>query len=157
MPRVALDTNVLVYAEGLQRTAADEPKVALSRQLLRALVASADPPILVVQALAELTHVLIRRGGVPAPEAAARVRRVAGVGEVRPVTPETLDAALDLAASHNLQIFDALILAAAADARCDLLLSEDLHDGFVWRGAQVVNPFSPGPDRRVARLVAARP
>jgi hypothetical protein len=34
-----------------------------------------------------------------------------------------------------------MILSAAADARCRLLLSEDLQEGFTWRGVTVVNPF----------------
>ena len=49
--------------------------------------------------------------------------------------------ALDLAADHGLQIWDALILSVAADNRCRLLLSEDLQNGFTWRGVTVVNPF----------------
>jgi len=35
---------------------------------------------------------------------------------------------------------DAIILAAAADSGCRLLLSEDLQDGFSWRGVTVTNP-----------------
>jgi predicted nucleic acid-binding protein len=46
-----------------------------------------------------------------------------------------------------------LILAAAVEARCDLLLTEDLQDGFAWRGVVVSNPFGPAPDRRLARLM----
>ena len=33
-------------------------------------------------------------------------------------------------------------LAAAAEAGCRLLLSEDLQDGFTWSGVTVVNPFA---------------
>ena len=40
------------------------------------------------------------------------------------------------------QVFDAMILATAADANCDFLLSEDMHSGFVWQGCRVMNPFS---------------
>jgi predicted nucleic acid-binding protein len=49
--------------------------------------------------------------------------------------------ALDLAADHGLQIWDALILSVAEDNHCRLLLSEDLQKGFTWRGVTVVNPF----------------
>jgi len=65
------------------------------------------------------------------------------------------DAALDLASDHGVPIFDAVILAAAVEARCDLLLSEDFHDGFAWRGVVVTNPFGETPDPRLARLLAA--
>jgi predicted nucleic acid-binding protein len=63
-------------------------------------------------------------------------------------------AALDLAGDHGLQIYDSLILAAAVEARCDLLLTEDLQDGFAWRGVVVTNPFGPSPDSRLTRLLA---
>jgi predicted nucleic acid-binding protein len=33
------------------------------------------------------------------------------------------------------------MLSAAAVARCRLLLSEDLQEGFTWRGVTVTNPF----------------
>jgi predicted nucleic acid-binding protein len=52
-------------------------------------------------------------------------------------------AATDLASAHQLGIWDAVILSAAPDARCRLLLSEDLQDGLTWRGVTVANPFSP--------------
>jgi predicted nucleic acid-binding protein len=42
-------------------------------------------------------------------------------------------------------IWDALILAVAAENRCRLLLSEDFQAGFTWRGVTVVNPFAAQP------------
>ena len=50
--------------------------------------------------------------------------------------------AVELAITHRLGIWDALILSAAADAGCRLLLSEDLQDGFTWSGVTVANPFA---------------
>ena len=51
-------------------------------------------------------------------------------------------AAADLATDHQLGIWDAVILSAASQAGCRLLLSEDLQEGFTWGGVTVVNPFS---------------
>jgi predicted nucleic acid-binding protein len=51
-------------------------------------------------------------------------------------------AAMDLAVDHQLSVGDAVILAAAAEAGCRLVLSEDLHEGFTWRGLTVVNPVA---------------
>jgi predicted nucleic acid-binding protein len=48
-------------------------------------------------------------------------------------SPATLLAAADLAVSQ-FSILDAIILCAAADADCRVLLSEDMQDGFVWKG-----------------------
>jgi predicted nucleic acid-binding protein len=64
-------------------------------------------------------------------------------GYATPATTQaTMLAATDLAADHALSIWDAVILAAAADAGCRLLLSEDMQDGFSWRGLTVANPFA---------------
>ena len=50
--------------------------------------------------------------------------------------------AMDLVVDHRIGIWDALVLSAAADASCRLLLSEDLQDGFTWSGVTVTNPFA---------------
>lgn len=50
--------------------------------------------------------------------------------------------ATDLATDHNLRIWDAVVLSASAEAGCRLLLSEDLQEGFTWRGVTVTNPFA---------------
>ena len=153
--RIALDTNVLVYSEGIERAPGDAAKIDLSRRLMRGAAGAGERPVLAVQVLAELQHVLVRKGGVQRAEASARVRRVAAAGEILAATGVVFDGALDLATDHGLQIFDALILAAAAEARCDLLLSEDLQDGFGWRGVVVSNPFGDAPDARLTRLLKA--
>jgi predicted nucleic acid-binding protein len=61
---------------------------------------------------------------------------------VVPTLDRTLETALDLATEHRLQIFDAIILAASAEAGCRMLLTQDMQDGFVWRGMTVANPFA---------------
>jgi len=38
LPRLALDTNVVVYSEGLEREPADQAKIILSRTLIEAIV-----------------------------------------------------------------------------------------------------------------------
>jgi hypothetical protein len=49
---------------------------------------------------------------------------------------------MELVAGHRLSFWDAIMLVAAADAGCRLLASEDMRDGFTWRGVTVCN--SPG-------------
>ena len=51
-------------------------------------------------------------------------------------------AAVDFSTDHQLGIWDAVILSAAAEAGCRLLLSADLQQGFTWKGVTVTNPFS---------------
>ena len=55
---------------------------------------------------------------------------------------EVMLTAVDLATRHQISIWDAVILSVATEAGCRLLLSEDLQQGFTWKGLTVTNPFS---------------
>lgn len=149
--RLAFDTNVMVYAEGVRQVNADAAKCALAVRLVDR--SAAETIVLPRQALAELHTVLVRKGAVTPAEASRRVRLWAENSMLVDTAGAVFDAALDLCDAHRLQIFDAIILAAAVEARCDLLLSEDLQDGFAWRGVVVTNPFGTAPDGRIARLL----
>lgn len=134
---VAIDTNVLAYAEGLN----DSAKRDAALTLLEAL--PAESTFLPVQALAELFHVLRRKARRSAGRASAAVLSWGDAFPLIESSNDVLLAATDLAGVYGLGIWDAVILSAAADARCRLLLSEDLQNGFTWRGVTVVNPFRP--------------
>ena len=151
--RLALDTNILVYGEGVERAAKDVVKCAAAARMITAL--EDDLIVVARQTLAEFYRVLVRKDGQTPAEAAIRVRRWARRSHIVDTDAAVFEAALDLAIDHGVPIFDAVILAAAVEARCDLLLSEDFHDGFAWRGVVVTNPFGPAPDPRLARLLAA--
>jgi predicted nucleic acid-binding protein len=132
--KVALDTNILVYAEGID----DASREAIATEITDIL--PEDTTFLSVEVLAELFNVLVRRGR-SREEAASTTRNWEQTFVVVPTTRLLMGTALDLAARHRLKIWDALILAAAAEAGCGLLLSEDFQDGFVWNGVTVANPF----------------
>ena len=60
-----------------------------------------------------------------------------------PITAETHDAALRLAGQYGFHIYDALIVAAALEADCVTLYSEDLQSGQVIDGRLTIrNPFT---------------
>ncbi|CCE07197.1 PilT protein, N-terminal (fragment) [Bradyrhizobium sp. STM 3843] len=61
--------------------------------------------------------------------------------DARPLTTTTHSVALALARDHSLQFYDALIVAAALEAGCDTLFSEDLQHGRTLSGLTIVNPF----------------
>jgi predicted nucleic acid-binding protein len=61
--------------------------------------------------------------------------------------------ALDLVVDHRLQYWDALILSASAEAGATLVLSEDMQDGFVWRGLTVVNPYAANMHRKLVAVI----
>ena len=61
------------------------------------------------------------------------------------VDDSVLEDAWALQDRHSLSLWDALILAAAAAARCDRVLSEDLSDQHTYGDVTVVNPFHHDP------------
>jgi predicted nucleic acid-binding protein len=134
--RVALDTNVLAYAEGIN--GAERRDVALN--LVRRLPQEAT--VVPVQVLGELFNVLVRKGGKPRSDARDALLSWRDAFPVVETSPEVMLAAADLATDHQLAIWDAVILSAASHSGCRLLLSEDLQEGFTWGGITVVNPFS---------------
>ena len=95
-----------------------------------------------MQALGELFSVLVRKARWGKAKAG---KAILSWGDAFPLIESSSDvmlAATDLAGAHRLGVWDAVMLSAAADARCRLLLSEDLQEGFTWRGVTVTNPFS---------------
>ena len=134
---VALDTNVLAYAEGLNGSPMKQMALDLLEQL---------PPastLIPLQTLGELFSVLVRKAGRSRAEARAAILEWGDAFPLIETSSSVILMAGDLAVTHQLGFWDSTILSAAADARCRLLLSEDLHDGFTWGGVTVVNPFSP--------------
>lgn len=134
--KVALDTNVLAYAEGIN--SADKRDAAL--ELVRNLPQEAI--VIPVQVLGELFNVLVRKAGKSRADAREALLSWRDSFPVAETTSEAMLAATDLAIDHQLSIWDAVILAVASQAGCRLLLSEDLHDGFTWGGVTVVSPFA---------------
>jgi predicted nucleic acid-binding protein len=134
--RLALDTNVLAYAEGVNG--------GERRQLVLELLSRIEPELVVlpVQVLGELFNVLVRKAGRSRAEARSAIMSWRDAFAVADTTPEVLSAATDLATAHAVGIWDAVIVAVASRAGCRLLLTEDLHAGFVWGGVEIVSPFS---------------
>jgi predicted nucleic acid-binding protein len=64
--------------------------------------------------------------------------------DVVPLTADTHASALGLARDHGLSFHDALIVAAAIEAGCETLYSENMQHGRTFGGLVIVNPFVEG-------------
>lgn len=133
---VALDTNILACAEGVNGS--DRKRAALD--LVERL--TPETTLLPVQTLAELFNVLVKKAHRAPPAARDAVLSWGDAFPLIETSNEILAAACDLSADHRMNFWDAVIVAASADAGCRLLLSEDLQDGFTWSGVTVVHPFA---------------
>lgn len=147
--KVALDTNVLAYAAGID----DAERRDQANRLIRLL----DPTAVVFasQVSSELYNVLIKKGQLSRLEALTIVNRWSDLFELRSADRRTFSDALTLATDRDLQVWDAVVLATAAQTGCALLLSEDLQEGFAYRGVTVVNPFATVHHPLMVRLLAS--
>ncbi len=134
--RIALDTNILAYAEGVNGVEKRDMALELVRKLPQ------ESAVVPVQVLGELFNVLCRKAGKSRAEAREALLGWSDTFPVVETAPEVMMVAADLATDHRFGIWDALILSVSAQAGCRLLLSEDLQDGFTWGGVTVANPFA---------------
>jgi len=134
--RLALDTNILVYAEGVNGGPRQQESLDLISRLPR------GSTFIPVQVLGELFRVLVGKSPISPKAAQSRLADWQASFPLIETSPSVLSSAIDLAVQHKLRIWDAVILAAAAEAGCRLLLTEDMQDGFAWSGVTVANPFA---------------
>ena len=136
--REFVDANVLVYAfDASART-----KRAAAARLLERLWESGTG-CLSVQVLQEFFVTVTRKVAQPLSldEGADRVRELSAWKVFAPTADDVLGA-IALQKEAGLSFWDAMIVQAASESGCDVLWTEDLHDGQVLRGVRIRNPFA---------------
>ncbi|MCK6401729.1 MAG: PIN domain-containing protein [Sphaerotilus natans subsp. sulfidivorans] len=113
-----LDTNVVLYLLSGDPARADRAEALL-----------AQGGVVSVQVLNEFVSVAVRKLRLPWPDIREVLAAVRANCTVVPVTAEVHERALDLIEQHSLSVYDALIVAAALDAGCTTLWTEDMQDG----------------------------
>jgi predicted nucleic acid-binding protein len=101
--------------------------------------------VLPVQVVGELFRVLVRKARRTPADARLAVEGWQNLFGIEPTSSSAFASAMALASGHAIDIWDATIVAVAAETGCRLLLSEDLAEGFTWRGVTVANPFAAKP------------
>lgn len=128
------DTNVLIYA-----FAQNDPRSDAAEALLAA------GGLVSVQILNEFVAVAVRKLGMPwsdVLEALSAIRTLCP--SPVPLTVDTHESALRIAQQFGYRIYDSLVVAAALEAGCDTLYSEDMQHGQVIEALTIRNPFKPG-------------
>ena len=133
--RVALDTNLLAYAEGVN----GEDRKSAALLILREF--QEHELMIPVQALGELFAVLTRKAKRDAAEARRAVLAWSDTYALIETTPAVIIEAMEIVTTHRLSFWDSVMLAAAAQADCRMLITEDMQSGFLWRGVSIQNPF----------------
>jgi predicted nucleic acid-binding protein len=125
------DSNILIYAQEAG------PKGDSARALMT------QGGVISVQVVNEFANVMRRKYKRTWPEIEAAIADLLVVlDDVRPVNMQMHHMAMFLVREHNTSFYDALIIAAAIDAECEILFSEDLQDGRRFGDLLVVNPFA---------------
>ena len=128
--RAFLDTNVLVYAAVTRDVRSERARALLQTGVVWS-----------VGVLNEFVSAArkLRRSWEEILVALAYLEAICPVpGEL---TLGTHRLALGIAERYGYHIFDALVIAAALEASCDTLYSEDMQDGQRIRGVTIRNPF----------------
>jgi predicted nucleic acid-binding protein len=129
------DTNVLVYSQD-----AREPG---KREVARVMIGEAigaDAFVVSTQVLVEFYAVCVRRK-LLGPGRALGLVQLWSEHDTVSQTPELVMRGLALHQAHSISMWDALIVQAALDARCDVLWSEDLQHGRRFGNLEVHDPF----------------
>lgn len=140
--RPFVDINVL-----LTLISSDAAKATRAEALLGGHI------VVSVQVLNEFANVARRKHCLDWAELTQALADIRHFAEVRPVSIHTHEAGLRLSERYQLGLYDAMIAAAATEAGCDTLLSEDFHAEQVFDGRLTVrNTFAPnGPSRKLAK------
>jgi predicted nucleic acid-binding protein len=135
MPAKAFfDTNVLVYA-----VAENDPRSAQAEEVL------ASGGVVSVQILNEFVAVARRKISMSWNDVteALDAFRILCPSPLS-ITIEMHEAALEIAQEHGFNIYDALVVAAALEAGCTILYSEDFQDGQTIHGRATGGGMSEG-------------
>ena len=128
-----LDTSVLVYV-----LTADETRSSVAEELL------SQGATISVQVLNEFANVARRKLKMPWEEVEHTLHAIRAVcDEPVPVTLAVHEVGLRIAQRYRYSIYDSMLLAAAQQANCSLMYSEDMQDGQTIGNLTIRNPFRP--------------
>ena len=131
MPASFFDTNVLAYLASGDTAKAD-----------RAESVVAGGGSVSVQVLNELSNVARRKMQMSWADTHTLLAVLRNLLTVHPLTLETHEVGLRLAERYGFSVYDAMIAAAALDAGCDTLWSEDMQQGLkIEKRLRILNPF----------------
>lgn len=135
-----VDTNILMYAHDTAAGVKHQRAKTLVEELWQK-----RSGVVSTQVLQELCVNLRRKAAKPV--SVTTVREIIAdylAWEVVTNTGESILDALELEERYRISFWDALVVQAAEVSGSEVLYSEDLSDGQVYRGVRVVNPFITG-------------
>ena len=148
MTRVAIDSNILVYAEL-------EPGTAKGKRSADLILRAARDGVISAQALGEFLRFVQCRVPAAFEEAIRQAHIYQSVFLIPSTTDGTIKRASELARAHRLQVWDCVVCTASAQAGAKALLTEDMQDGHLVEGLRLINPFVAANALTIDALLAA--
>ncbi len=135
--KVFLDANILVYAH--DKDSGDKHSIAvkivndlwekrsgvLSNQILQEFYVGVTKKILKPIARSEAREII----------------RTYSCWSIKDISPMSIIRASEIEEKNRISFWDALVIVAAYEAKCEKILTEDLNSGQVIEGVLVENPF----------------
>jgi predicted nucleic acid-binding protein len=146
MTRVAIDSNILIYAEL-------EPESEKGRRSADLILRAAPDGVMAAQVLGEFLRFVQRRFPESLDAAIRQTHIYQTVFFVPPTTDLVVNKASELARAHRMQLWDCVVCAASVQAGAKALLTEDMQDGRVIDGLRLINPFSPANAQMIDALL----
>ncbi|MDR2674343.1 MAG: PIN domain-containing protein [Opitutaceae bacterium] len=132
--RYFVDSNVWIY-----QLSDDEPA---KKERAGESLASMRHKVISWQVVNEVCANLIRKKGRDEVFVRFAISFMLDSCELAAFSQEMLENASDLRARHSVSFWDSLVVAAALEAGCDFLVSEDMQDGKRFGALQVKNLFA---------------
>jgi len=126
-----LDTNVLLYL-----LSADTRKAETAESVLE------TGGVINIQVLNEFVNVCQRKLRMDWSDIRSTLSVIRAVCTIEPLTESVHDLGTNVCERYKLSVYDSMIVAAALEAGCTRLLSEDMHTGLHVEGQlKIENPF----------------
>jgi predicted nucleic acid-binding protein len=131
-----LDTNILFYSID----SSDLRKQEKARELIKSLILD-KRAVISTQVLQELYNVCTVKYKADKTATLHLIQNFSNMRTIQ-ITPALIINAINTNIKTQFSFWDSLILAAANEAECTTLYSEDLNNGQVVNGVTIVNPFT---------------
>lgn len=131
MSKTFVDSNVIIY---LFSTDKHKKGIALSLLSTEYLIST--------QVINENVNVCLKKLKLSKAEAFAHGNKLITTYQIASILPSTISKAFQICLKYSFSFWDSLIVSAALENNCNILLSEDMQDGLLIENRLTIkNPF----------------